>query len=299
MKTDSDLRTLPDIDLAEASRHCHLLDPATSSHIFAAFPEAPGAMHRPIQVFGRLDDVADTLKAAQKGGCGVFIAANRMHGTRRRKSEVARIRTVHRDVDQTPVPNLPLTPSLIISTSPDRRQDYIFSETNDPLSSEEAEQINRILAKEYGGDPHASDIARLLRLAGSWHLKGDPFRVRIVAADGRRYKRIELLDAFPKRPSKQSSRAIVAPSPTNHDHYLNGAIRNLVSELAEAKQGHRNGTLNWCAFRLAQLGVGFEECLTRLMPIAIETGLPTTEIESTVKSAWHAGAANYPAGRAP
>lgn len=286
-----------DIDFSEASRHCQLLDPRDVPHIFATLPEAPGATHHPQQFYGRLKDVAERLNDAQQEGCAVHVAANRMHGTQRRASDVAQIRTVQRDVDQTPVPELPLASSLIISTSPDRWQDYVFTDPDDPLSVEEAERINRILAKEYGGDPHASDTARLLRLAGTWHLKDDPYRAHIAAGDGRRYKRAEFDDAFPIPPPRQSPCAMTIPASARHDNYVAGAVRNLVAELAKAKQGHRNATLNWCAFRLGQLGLGFEECATWLTPVAMQIGLPEREVKSTIRSGWHAGAANDIAGR--
>ena len=291
MIPETALPRLPDIDFTEASRHCQLLDPENGPHIFAVFREAPDATHWPQHHYGQLADVLDKLNAAQKAGCGVFIAINKMRGPTRRKSHLERIRALQRDVDCTPVPQLPLPPSLRVVTSPGRWQDYLLTDPNDPLKPEEAERINRNLADEYGGDRQATDVTRLFRLAGSWHLKGEPFRVRIIGGHGRRYARAELLGAFPAPPPRRSLRQRPATTDEHNDRYVAAAIRSLQAELAEAQQGHRNATLNWCVFRLGQLGISCDETAVLLKATAEYIGLSHREFYATLQSGWRAGAA--------
>ena len=50
--------------------------------------------------------------------------------------------------------------------------------------------------KNYGTDPNAIDLPRLLRLPGTYHVKGKRQLVKIVDAKGQRYSREAILKAF-------------------------------------------------------------------------------------------------------
>ena len=52
---------------------------------------------------------------------------------------------------------------------------------------------------DYGSDPAAKDISRVLRVPGFQHRKNpaEPHMVAVVGGDGRRYTRAEILAAFP------------------------------------------------------------------------------------------------------
>lgn len=218
-----------------------------------------------------------------------------MKSGRRRKSDVVRVRAVYRDVDHTPVPEPPLEPSLSIGTSPGRKQDYWFVDAADPMSLEEAECINRVLAREYCGDPHAVDLPRVLRLAGSVHLKRSAYRVRIIGGNQRRYTRQALVAAFP-RPSSLAKPFVNTPHPTCGDRYIAAAVRGVLRDLSFAVEGSRNDMLNRSAFRFGQLGLLYDDAVALLAPVARAIGLDMPEIAATIKSGWHAGASD--AGRA-
>ena len=188
--------TLPlSLDLAQAAHHLACLEPEDVTHIFAALPEAPHSPGSARQYFGRLADVAATLTSMQRNGCGVFVTVNAMQGPRRRRSDVSRIRALWVERDG-PGPSLPLTPSLVIATSPGRSHDYLLTDVHDAPSPAEAHLLNRHVASRYGGDLCATDPARLLRLAGTWNLKRLPFLATITIASGYRYSAATLRAAF-------------------------------------------------------------------------------------------------------
>jgi hypothetical protein len=55
------------------------------------------------------------------------------------------------------------------------------------------------MVEAHGSDPDAKDLARVLRLPGSWHQKGDPHQVRIVGGCEARYGRDELIKGDEKK----------------------------------------------------------------------------------------------------
>lgn len=130
---------------------------------------------------GKLDDHADVLTRAQRAGCGVYIVVNQTDGKGRRASNIVRVRAVFVDLDGEPLPKeWPLTPHLVIESSPGRYHVYWFLDPTDDLDAWADTQAR--LAAFYGGDPKMTDAPRVLRLAGFWHLKGKPFQTRIVSA---------------------------------------------------------------------------------------------------------------------
>lgn len=276
-------RHLP-IDRQQARLHLELLASATQDHIFAVFPERADCVIRPRHLFGRFADLAPALERYQTAGAGIFVTVNAMRGRRRRTGEVCAIRAVFAERDR-PGRTLPLAPSLQIETSPGKRHDYLLCDPTDAPDLNEARRINRLIADRYDGDRHACDLARVLRLAGSVHQKSHPVPVRIVAVNARRYSARELSDAFPPPPRP----ACVAPPIRHPDRYIAAAMDGLRDELARAPVGSRNATLNRVAFRMGQLGIGFDAAACLLAPVAQATGLDDMEIIPTLRSGHAAG----------
>jgi hypothetical protein len=289
----SDLR----LDREAAAAHLAALDEDGTSFIFALIPEAswcPYPRHWVRHLYGTLAEIAGQLDRAQQEGCAVHVTVQAMAGRRRRKAEVSRIRAVWCERDQ-PGKSLSLLPSLRVRSSPGKGHDYILSDAADPLTTEEAERILRQIVADYGGDPAARDLARTLRLAGTWHLKGEPHRVEIIGGTGERYSRARILAAFPAPPPRPRP-----PRPARIEHsdrYLSSAAQGLAEELADAGEHTRNATLNWCAYRLGQLGMQLEPTMEMLEPTALQIGLEPDEVKKTITSGWTAGAAKM-SGRA-
>ena len=136
------LADLPPIDIEEALRHCHCIDPRDVPHIFLVVSDPKGQNEKARQFYGRLPEFIDELNDLQRKGYGVFIAVNEMDGPRRQKNDLKRVRAVYRDLDRESLQGLPLAPSLTVETSPGRQQDYFLVADDAPLPRLEAEKFN-------------------------------------------------------------------------------------------------------------------------------------------------------------
>ncbi len=192
-------------DYKTAARFLHILDPNAEAFTFQTFddskerksPELARTFH------ASLADVWGKLVALNKLGAGVFYTVNETDGSGRRKTEnITRVRAVWHDDDGDGYNPLPgeagLFPNAVVETSPGKRQRLWVV---DGMSSAEhaAAQDAMVLR---GSDPNAKGINRVLRLPGTYHMKGAPTLVRLAddpAADGNpaRYSAAELANGFP------------------------------------------------------------------------------------------------------
>jgi hypothetical protein len=64
-----------------------------------------------------------------------------------------------------------------------------------------------------------------------------------------------------------------------------GGIDGILRKLASTGEGNRNGTLFWCACRLADRGMNQGEIASLLLPVALNIGLTETEVRRSIRSA--------------
>jgi hypothetical protein len=155
-----------------------------------------------------LDEVAAStpeLNRLNERGAGIFTTVNRCIG-QRSKDNVTNIRAVHADVDtatdqqrKTLIESLP--PSIIV-TSSDPTKLHLYWLLNEAAANEKdaVGLLNRILARDYGADKAATDIARILRPPGFKHMKYRHLgQTPVVTAsyNNRIYSLAEVRAAFP------------------------------------------------------------------------------------------------------
>jgi hypothetical protein len=120
-------------------------------------------------------------------GANVYIAANPLRsGSRRRtKESIASVRHLYIDIDTDGDTRLAAlrstdavpTPSVILSTSPGK---YQVLWRVDGFDFERQEQMLKLLAITFGGDPACTDCNRVLRIPGFVNRKYDPaYRVTV------------------------------------------------------------------------------------------------------------------------
>ena len=144
-----------------------------------------------------------------KGDTGIFFTVNlldesRDKGRHRTKKMVTHARAVFMDADDpvdSPLDDFPLSPSLVVSTSPGKYHYYwLIDGMTDDLQTWNL--VQRGLIVKYNGDDNAKDLTRYLRLPGYDHNKSDvPFKV-VWEGSGEKYKWGDICDAFP--PSTES-----------------------------------------------------------------------------------------------
>jgi Primase C terminal 2 (PriCT-2)/RepB DNA-primase from phage plasmid len=181
-----------------AGRFLQLLDPAARDFTFQTF----GEPHTDNAGLARsTSDRAEVLRLYELGGAGVYVTVNETDLTGRKSENIKRVRAVWQEDDEGHGGPFPLYPSLVIESSPGHFHRYWL--TNDWPADEQgradfAAVMGRMVAS-YGCDKNAKDISRVLRLPGFLHRKDltQPFMVRIVEDNGRRYTREEIMRAFP------------------------------------------------------------------------------------------------------
>lgn len=185
---ESTFNNLPyDGDLAR--KHLQLLyledDISTKKFIFCAFPDNKFlAKHDPNMrknltrtFYGTFDEHEDALRAYNSASAGIFVTVNRTDKTGKRKlTNIIAINTIYIEADHELPQDLPIPPSLKIQSSAGKFHYYFFTHTTD---KEEANAVQQRLVDEYGCDPNAKDLSRVLRLAGFSHVKDKQQLVKI------------------------------------------------------------------------------------------------------------------------
>jgi hypothetical protein len=127
------------------------------------------------------------LHAQNQSGADIFIGMNPVReGSRNRtKEQIREIRHTYLDLDEEAGASLQAIrtsgdvppPNFVLDTSPGKHQ-VVWRV--DGLDTSQAETLLRALASQYGGDPAATDISRLLRLPGFTNRKyNEAFVVRV------------------------------------------------------------------------------------------------------------------------
>lgn len=121
------------------------------------------------------------LRHSNAQGSDIYVSMNplRRQARQRRKQDVASVQRVYLDLDEDGPrklgrlledgfnSKLPM-PAYIVNSSEQRYQ-VIWNVRPGSLSIPDAEQLMRGLSSEYGGDPAATDVSRVLRLPGFKH----------------------------------------------------------------------------------------------------------------------------------
>jgi hypothetical protein len=191
------------IDFAEADRFLELLDPVALIWTFQVFDDSkrPGGPAAQI-LHGSFRELRDKLAKLNFKGCGIYVTVNETDGRGRKSENTKRVRTVFQEDDSGFAGDFPLIPSLVVESSPGKFHRYWLLSNAWPADEQGRIAFTGVMEQliaGYGSDPSAKDVSRVLRLPGFMHVKNPkrPFRVRIVAASGKRYTRAQLLEAFP------------------------------------------------------------------------------------------------------
>ncbi|QXP89108.1 DNA-primase RepB domain-containing protein [Methylococcus capsulatus] len=187
------------LDFAQAERFLKVLDPDRDEHLFQTFDDNKGRRNAALAHtrLGPLERFKDEFVRAQNAGAGIFYTVNLSDGSgKRAKDNIARVRAVWQDDDQGFTGSFPLEPHVQVETSPGKYQRLWLV---DGLTTEQFGRVMKVMCGRYGCDPNAKDLARVLRLPGTFHLKDpqSPYLVTIVHESGAQpYSAQEVLDAF-------------------------------------------------------------------------------------------------------
>jgi AAA domain/Primase C terminal 2 (PriCT-2)/RepB DNA-primase from phage plasmid len=194
--------------LSEAVRFLQLIDPSEkSAFAFQTFKERGD--HNP-RVQPRViccphldpnEEVLAELACEHDKGAGIYVAPGESDGQGRKSENITRVRAIWQEDDSGYDGAFPLTPSIVVQTSPGHFHRYWLLSDEWPTDEQGRADFTAVMERmveTYGSDPNAKDISRVLRLPGFTHRKTTtPVMVRIVEATGKRYSRADLVAAFP------------------------------------------------------------------------------------------------------
>lgn len=212
---------------------CAEAEAAAAPLTFQTFDDAkPGGPGRPAlarMIHGPLAQHRAELERLNTAGAGVFVTVNGTDGKGRKKANIATLRAWWADLDLKgasepfELGRLPLPPSMVVRT-PGGWHLYWLARTPMPCGDErrrseheaEVKAIAGALAT-FGGDLKACDVARVLRVPGFLHRKGEPAPVTLEGAEGPRYTREQIRAAFLPVELKQATEAqragVAGPAP--------------------------------------------------------------------------------------
>ena len=186
------------IDLKMAGRFLTLLsEDVEDVFSFQTFDDKKESLTHPKVLHGSFEKHRDELFRVNRLGAGIFVTVNKTDGKGRSAENVTTVRAIFVDLDGSalqPVLDGPLSPHIIIESSPGRYHAYWITEGVDLAHFT---PIQKKLCKRFNGDPAVCDLSRVMRLPGFFHQKGDPFLTKIIQESGEQPFSLEwILDAF-------------------------------------------------------------------------------------------------------
>lgn len=164
-------------------------------------------------------------------GAGIYFMFNEGNGSGRNNKSVVKIRGFFQEDDHSCDVELPLEPHFVVQTSPGKFHRHFFV---NGLSQDDYKRLMHIMISDYGSDPNAKDLARVLRVPGFKNHKSG-FQVEIVAqSDKEPYTRSEVMEAFFYTPSIKKAVMEMATKTIDDPYYSrNLAIYQLGNRLAD------------------------------------------------------------------
>lgn len=153
------------------------------AHTFQTVPE--GGQRQSAQILhGHLDKCIATLTELNTSGSGVFVCVNETDLKGRKSDNIIRVRALSADFDAPDshrvewLLSLSLPPNMIIESSPGKHHAYWVFNVGE-ISLTEFRPLQQRIAMVLGSDEKICDLSRVLRVAGFWHQKGEPFLTNI------------------------------------------------------------------------------------------------------------------------
>lgn len=167
-----------------------LLEALGKFHTFQTFDDSPAKRPELVRTLhGTLNEHREELKRLNMQGAGVFFTVNETDGKGRRNENIVRVRALFADFDtvnhnrpEEMLFNWDGVPSCIVESSPGKHHAYWLIDDNMPLN--EFSETQKRMAYYLGSDPKVCDLARVMRVPGFYHNKGEPFLVREIYPQG-------------------------------------------------------------------------------------------------------------------
>jgi len=224
-------------NIEQARRFLTLLDETAEKFTFQTFNDKKIEDGGPDVLanwfHGDIDSLFTRLVNYNRLGAGIFVMVQSGDGTGRNTKAVDRIRCIFNENDHGLVKDYPpgIEPNIIVESSPGKQHHYFLC---DELGLDDFKPLQWRMINDYGSDPNAHDLPRVLRVPGFYHNKSDaPHLVSILHESGEQaYSREQLIAAFPPSSKPQKT----APG---------GSIVDTGGKISEGQVLALRSALNW------------------------------------------------------
>ena len=173
-------------DLQMCKRFLTLLDEDSDVFTFQTFDDDSKRKDPKLaRIFhGSLEQHFHEMCPLQARGAGVFVTINETDADGRKTKNIKKVRAVFVDLDGSPLDPVmaaPLTPQIIVQSSPGRFHAYWLV---DDLPLKHFSIVQKALIQMFKADPSVHDLPRVMRLPGFFHQKADPFQTQILETSG-------------------------------------------------------------------------------------------------------------------
>jgi len=217
-----------------------------------------------------LDDSLEFIKYRQSQLCGVYLTVNETDGHGRSESNITKIKYFIADYDGMEEPKWRVEPTF--TTSRDSTHGHAYWRVLDECGIEDYKVIQKRITLVYNCDERVIDLSRVLRLAGSLHLKTptDPKMYFVASHSGKEYSVKEFVDAHAmdaigeaelsnwedKRQANLSGEGI-----TDNPRYVEQVIKYAKTQATPAvlNNGGSNILLRSCLFAKDR-GISYQTC---------------------------------------
>jgi P4 family phage/plasmid primase-like protien len=141
-------------------------------------------------IHGPLHEVEDELKNLNRRGAGIFLTINETNLSGRKAADIVSLRALFVDSDAGPVKNAPLPPTLRVRSA---RGDHVYWVLKPGEDLRLFPKAQKEIAEVLGTDPSISDLPRVMRVPGFWHVKNGPVQVQLTELGDRKYRIDEIL----------------------------------------------------------------------------------------------------------
>ena len=186
MNTDSKIcsaKLSPDAKRQAAEQYLTLLAEGVEEFTFQTFDDNKLRKDPTLTriLNGSLDEHYETLCRLNAAGAGIYVTVNETDLKGRSIANILNVRAVFQEADRPGIPIPALTPHIVIQTSPGKFHRYWLTHGGE-VAVVQFKAVMTTMVKEYGSDPNARDMSRVLRLPGFYHQKdaANPFMVTIM-----------------------------------------------------------------------------------------------------------------------
>lgn len=143
---------------------------------FAERPDVAGSRHLTRTWTEPARAALPRLRQLNAAGAGVFMTIQETDGQGRKASNVTRVRALFVDIEDKEPRDWHLEPSMVIETGKGRHAYWCVA---DDMPLDAFADAQKRLIKRYDADPAVHDLARVMRVPGALHQKGEPVPVTI------------------------------------------------------------------------------------------------------------------------